>query len=75
MLRGKFEKLMALISAELKVGILDQVVHSLLRNFAPLICSPNDGKADGAMKTKYELIPGSAVVPFGASTDQLLPRH
>ena len=73
--RGKFEELMALISAELKVGILNQIVHNLLRNFAPLICSPNDGKADGAMEARYELIPGSAVVPFGASTDQFIPRH
>jgi hypothetical protein len=61
MLRREFEKLSALISAELEVGFLNEVIHNLLRKFAPPISSANDGKANRAMKSRHEFIPGRAV--------------
>ncbi len=66
MLRSKFEKLPALISAELQVGVLNEVVHNLLGNLAPLVRSSYDGHADRTMKAGDKLIPCRAVVALGA---------
>lgn len=65
---SKLEKLAALICAELQVGVLNEVVHNLLGNLAPLARSPYDGNADGAMKARDKLIPCRAVVALGASS-------
>lgn len=75
MLDGELKELSALIGTELEVGLLDQVIHDLLGNIAPLMGSANDGKANRTMKAGHELIPGCAVFCLRAGLYQLLPRH
>src|SRR5450631_4518496 len=75
MLDHKFKQQSALIGAEFEVGLLNQVVHYLLRSVAPLICNANDRKTNRSVKTGDELIPSFAVICLGAGADQLFTGH
>jgi len=61
-----------LISTELEIRVLDEVVDYLTTNIAPSICRADYGKTDRPLKAGDEFIPRCCVTKFGAGENKLI---
>jgi hypothetical protein len=69
MLNRELQQKTALVSAQLQICLLDEVIECLLGWLAPLRSGSNDRKLNWPLKTKDKLIPRRAIVRLSASAN------